>query len=231
MKFFQYTYYFFRSLNLRGIRNTFKLLAYENKYEKQLGINTLRIENLNNLTLASENSKQNHHYQGASYYVLFSIFKKLPEEIKNSPFIDFGCGKGRAIFVAEQFGFNNLIGIDIAKELITKAKDNQKNYSYNNSSSKIDFIFEDAVQYKIPDNAAVFYFFNPFGEVVLKKVVQNIKNSLKQSSRKIYCIYLNPLYRKVFEQNGFEIFSTEKNNKYLEGIIYVINTTEVNAEF
>ncbi|MCQ2992478.1 hypothetical protein NLO72_25135, partial [Pseudomonas tremae] len=68
MKLFQYAYYFFRSLWYRGIVNTFRLLKYENSYERKLGINTHRIENLANLTLAGGESEQNHHYQGASYY-------------------------------------------------------------------------------------------------------------------------------------------------------------------
>jgi SAM-dependent methyltransferase len=217
---FQYIYYFFRSLYYRGSVNTFKLLSYEGKYEKQLGINTHSIVNLNKLTLAGENSEQNHHYQGASYYILFSIFEKLPIETKNLPLIDYGCGKGRALFVAEQCGFTNLIGVDIAKELIDDANANKAVYVRKNSQSKIDFLFEDATKYLIPDNAQVFYFFNPFGEEVLQKVIDNIKESVKQHPRKVYCIYLNPKFKAVFEENGFKVFYIEKNKRYLEGIIY-----------
>lgn len=220
MRIFQYIYYFFRSLYYRGSVNTFKLLSYEGKYEKQLGINTHSIVNLNKLTLAGENSEQNHHYQGASYYILFSIFEKLPIETKNLPLIDYGCGKGRALFVAEQCGFTNLIGVDIAKELINDANANKAVYVRKNSQSKIDFLFEDATKYLIPDNAQVFYFFNPFGEEVLQKVIDNIKESVKQHPRKVYCIYLNPKYKAVFEENGFKVFYIEKNKRYLEGIIF-----------
>ena len=222
MRIFQYIYYFFRSLYYRGFVNTFKLLSYEGKYEKQLGINTHSIVNLDKLTLAGENSDQNHHYQGASYYILFSIFKKLPIETKNFPLIDYGCGKGRALFVAEQCGFTNLIGVDIAKELIDDANANKAVYVRKNSQSNINFLFEDATKYLIPDNAHVFYFFNPFGEEVLQKVIDNIKESVKQHPRKVYCIYLNPKYKAVFEENGFDVFYTEKNKRYLEGIIYTI---------
>lgn len=222
MKFFQYIYYFFRSLYYRGFVNTFKLLSYERKYEKQLGINTHSIVNLDKLTLAGEDSKQNHHYQGASYYILFSIFEKLPIETRIFPFIDYGCGKGRALFVAEQCGFTNLIGVDIAKELIDNANANKKAYHKKNEQSNLDFLFEDATKFQIPIDAQVFYFFNPFGEDILQKVINNIKASVKLNPRKIYCIYLNPKYKVIFEKNDFEIFFTEKNKRYLEGIIYTI---------
>lgn len=222
MRIFQYIYYFFRSLYYRGLVNTFKLLTYEGKYEKQLGINTHSIVNLDKLTLAGEESEQNHHYQGASYYILFSVFKKLPSETKPFPIIDYGCGKGRALFVAEQCGFTKLIGVDIAKELIDNANENKKAYQLKNIHSEISFLFEDATKYAIPNDAQVFYFFNPFGEEIMQKVISNIKASIKLNPRKIYCIYLNPKYKAVFEKNGFTVFYTEKNKRYLEGIIYTI---------
>ncbi len=220
MKLFQYTYYFFRSLYYRGFTNTFKLLTYEGKYEKQLGINTHSIVNLDKLTLAGESSEQNHHYQGASYFILFSIFSRLPETIKSRPFIDFGCGKGRALFVAEQCGFTDVTGVDIAKELIANANENKALYQKKYPGSNIDFLFEDATKYQIPPNSGVFYFFNPFGETILQKVIDNLKESVKQYPRTIYCIYLNPKYKEVFEKNGFELFYTEKSKRYLEGVIY-----------
>lgn len=224
MRVFQYIYYFFRSLYYRGFVNTFKLLSYEGKYEKLLGINTHSIVNLDKLTLAGENTDQNHHYQGASYFILFSIFKELPIETKGFPLIDYGCGKGRALFVAEQCGFTHLIGVDIAKELIDDANENKAIYKKKNPESSIDFLFEDATKYKIPSNACVFYFFNPFGEEIMQQVIHNIKESVKLNPREIYCIYLNPKYKAVFEKNGFKVFYTKKNKRYLEGTIYTINS-------
>ncbi len=222
MKLFQYIYYFFRSLYYRGALNTFKLLTYEGQYEKQLGINTHSIVNLDKLTLAGDSSEQNHHYQGASYYILFSLFHKLPNEIKDTPFIDFGCGKGRALFVAEQCGFTNLIGVDIAKELIDDANNNLAIYKLNNNNSKLSFLFQDATKYQIPNNASVFYFFNPFGADIMQLVINNLKESVKQYPRKIYCLYLNPKYKSVFEKNGFTVLFEEKNKRYLEAIVYTL---------
>jgi SAM-dependent methyltransferase len=220
MKLWQYTYYFFRSLYYRGVTNTFKLLLYENKYETLLNIKTHSIVNLNQLTLASENSNQNHHYQGASYYILFSVLNKMPANIKHLPFIDYGCGKGRALFVAEQCNFTKLIGIDIARELIDDANSNKTTYKQKNASSTFNFVFSDATKFEIPNDACVFYFFNPFGDTVLQQVIANIKESLKINPRKIYCIYLNPKYKNIFDENGFTTFKVEKNKRYIEGIVY-----------
>ncbi len=218
-----YIYYFFRSIWFRGPINTFKLLTFEGKYEKHLGIKTHSIVNLDKLTLAGMASEENHHYQGASYYILFKVFNLLPTQLKSKPLIDYGCGKGRALFVAEQCGFTNLIGVDIAKELIEDAKANQLIYSKMYKDSKFNFLFEDATKYVIPSDAEVFYFFNPFGATIIQSVLNNIKESLIQNPRTIYCIYLNPKYKEVFETNGFKVFTTIKSWRYIEGIIYEMN--------
>ena len=223
MKLIQYIYYFFRSIWFRGPINTVKLLTYEGKYEKLLGVNTHSIVNLDKLTLAGVDSAENHHYQGASYYILFKVFNLLPTQLNSKPLIDYGCGKGRALFVAEQCGFTNLIGVDIAKELIENAKANQLIYSKKNTESTFSFLFEDATKYQIPNDAEVFYLFNPFGENILQLVINNIKESLKQNPRTIYCIYLNPKFKEVFEFNGFKVFTTLKSWRYVEGIIYKMN--------
>lgn len=222
MKLFQYIYYFIRSLYFRGISNTFKLLTYEFKYEKKLGINTQGLKNLSNLTLVGNKSIQNHHYQGASYFILYNLFNKLPNNIKNEQFIDFGCGKGRAIFVAEQCGFTNLIGVDLAEELIEDANTNLNVYKLKNLKSKIFFFKNNVLDYKIPNNASIFYFFNPFGPDIMKIVIDNIIQSVKIYPRIIYCIYLNPKYKSVFEQNGFTTLFIERSKNYLEAIIYSI---------
>ncbi len=220
MRFFQYIYYFFRSLYLRGFLNTFKLLTYEAKYEKQLGVNTHKIVNLNELTLDGDESDENHHYQGASYYVLFLVLNNLPNTVKQKPFVDFGCGKGRALFVAEQCGFTNTIGVDIAMELINDANKNLLNYNKKNSESILTFLFCDATKYTIASNATVFYFFNPFGKSVMQQVLQNIKHSVEQNPREIYCVYLNPKYKEVFIELNFIIEQTVKNKRYTEAIIF-----------
>ena len=89
------------------------------------------------------------------------------------------------------------------------------------NQSEFHFLFNDATTFQIPENTSVFYFFNPFGKDIIQKVIQNIKESLKQNPRKIYCIYLNPKYKSVFDHSGFKQFCEIKNKRYLEGIIYI----------
>ncbi len=216
----QYLYYFFRSLVSRGVSCTIKLLYYEWKYEKQIKINTTQIKNLNTLTLCVDNHHSFNHYQAASYYILFKVLHSLPKHCKTLPFIDYGCGKGRALFVAEQCGFTKLIGIDIAKELIEQAQENVKHYVCKNKNTNFLFHLEDATTYDIPTQTAVFYFFNPFNQEVLLKVIQNIYQSILINNRKIYCVYINPQHAQLFINKGFTIYQSLYSKGYCEAIIF-----------
>ncbi|MBS1634391.1 MAG: methyltransferase domain-containing protein [Bacteroidetes bacterium] len=198
------------------------MLYYESVYEKKLNIHTARIENLDELTLAGENKRENHHYQGASYMILFRIMAWFPEHIKTKPFIDYGCGKGRALFVAEQNGFTHLIGVDIAQELLHDAKQNLLSFRKKNPGSLFQFVFEDATRFQIPADASVFYFFNPFGEVILKQVANSIKESYRSHPRELYIIYVNPKYGHVFDETGYTKEWVLRSFLYREAIIYTL---------
>ena len=49
----------------------------------------------------------------------------------------------------------------------------------------------------------MFFLFNPFNEVVLKKVVENIHRSLEANWREIYIFYHAPFHRTVLEQSKY----------------------------
>lgn len=214
MKLLQYIYYFFRSVFYRGLFKTIGMLRDERVYEKRLHIRTSRIEN------PGQGGTDNHHYQGAGYSVLFQALRTLPEHARQKPFIDYGCGKGRALFVAEQCGFTHLLGIDIAVELLKDASENLKTYPQKNPQSRFEFILSDATQYDIPGDAAVFYFFNPFGENIMKKVIDNILASAKSHPRDVYVVYINPVFREAFVEAGFTVISSVGSLKYTEALTF-----------
>ena len=79
-----------------------------------------------------------------------------------------------------------------------------------------NIICDDVVNYKIEKDQTAFFFFNPFDEVVMLKVVKNILSSLKEHERKIYVIYANPVHKEIFLSAGFEEDFYLKKLHYLE---------------
>lgn len=212
MKYFIHFYYILRSLILRGPLNSIRLISNEAKYEKQFKIHTSEF--------IRSASSEYFHYQGASYLVLFRLFKELDERVKTYSFIDIGSGKGRVVFVAEHFGFNDLTGIELNEKLVKEANENLERYISKREASHIRFITKNALEVEYENRAALYFLFNPFSAVILKKVLEKI---IKTSTHETWFIYMNPLYKDVFNDYGIQEVKRVKSGFYTEAIIYKIS--------
>ena len=213
MKLFLLTYYFFRSVFLRGLINTFKLLKAEGVYEKQFGVETAQLK--------KSNSDKFYHYQGASYLVLLKVLPQVFKKTRGFTFFDIGCGKGRAIFVAESCGYKNLIGIDLDDELIMKANENLKIYKQG-EESKIDFYNSNALSFDYNNEPTVYFMFNPFSEDILEGVLERILNT---NTSETYFVYMNPKHVEAFDKKQFELIFEIKTRWYVEAMVYKLKTT------
>ena len=80
----------------------------------------------------------------------------------------------------------------------------------------------DAFYFPIPDNCDCIFLFNPFNEVIMSGVAENIQSSLQRNPRPMYILYQNPLHKEYFTDMGFkEVFHLQKLT-YLEGSIFAI---------
>ncbi len=82
-------------------------------------------------------------------------------------FFDYGSGKGAAIIHAKKIGFKRAIGVEFAKELHEIAVENIKKMNLKD----VDSFYADASAYILPSDVSVIYFYNPFDEIVMEKVV------------------------------------------------------------
>jgi len=185
------------------------LIREEPIQEKIYGITTSSIK--------KSDSAEFFHYQGAGYLVLFRIFQQIAARTNRFDFVDIGCGKGRPIFVAEDFAYEKLTGIDLDKELISIANLNLKSYLLKKKTSRIEFIHANALEYNYKNTPTVYFLFNPFNEEVLKKVLERI---IASTTSETWFVYMNPKYAKTFSLDKFEVVQELKTKRYLEAMVY-----------
>jgi SAM-dependent methyltransferase len=109
----------------------------------------------------------------------------------NTVFIDFGCGKGRALMLAAKHGIKKIKGIEFCEQLSSIALSNLQLYSNKNRDIDYVVINDDMSLYNIDDSDNLFYFYNPCDEYVLNKVISNIINSFSRVAREGMIIYQN----------------------------------------
>ncbi len=191
-------------------------IYYEIKGEKKYDIDTIELDRLHNISVKGDNKNHASIYQACNYYILNKGFDYITNINENKSFVDFGCGKGRALIVAAHYGIKTITGIDFAQALCNVAEKNIQITKQLFPSVNFEIICDDVVNYSIKKDQNVFFFFNPFDQVIMLRIVKNILASLKENERKIYVMYANPVNKEIFLSAGFtEVFYVKKL-EYLE---------------
>lgn len=226
MRFFSYIKYFWFLFSNWNIRIAWLMIRQEIKGEKKYGINTTGADELFKLEKQGIDISHATIYMPVSYTLLEEIFVKLDcrkqQTTNHKPqthFLDLGCGKGRALCVAAHHGFKKVTGLDFAKDLCEVARENLTITMQEIRDLEYKIINNDAFYFDIPDDVDCIFFFNPFDEIIMSAVVNNIFSSLQNNPRKITVIYVNPLHKELFLKAGYKETWHSKKMKYLEASI------------
>ena len=195
-----------KSLRRGGLWATifkFYILIIDFYFDIKYGTDTIMLTKLDDLTIESDNKERGSHYEGTRVIPLRKLFNNIKLMIPvDSLFVDLGCGKGRVLLIASQFGFRQVRGVEFAHELCEIAKYNCAVYkSKTEVRTEFQIIESDVVDYVINTDENVFFMYNPFDEVVLRKVLNNITRSLKIEPRRAFIIYYNPKHGNFIEQH------------------------------
>ncbi|MHB1185943.1 MAG: class I SAM-dependent methyltransferase [Desulfobulbia bacterium] len=156
---------------------------------------------LHDLTVTGENKEHGSFYQPTMALSFNRLLERVPLP-RESVLVDFGCGKGRVLLLAVLRGIKKAVGIEFSPELCAIARNNVRIVEQATGSRlNITVIEGDVAQYEIEDDQNVFFFFNPFDDVVLEAVVNNIKKSLRRKPREIAIIYYNPVHSHILDNS------------------------------
>lgn len=101
--------------------------------------------------------------------------------------LDYGCGKGRVDFFLSHVTKAGTIGIEYDERIFREAVENQKT-----AASKVRFVLTRAESYDVPTEVNRCYFFNPFSEEILHKVMARVLESYYAAPREIYLFFYFP---------------------------------------
>lgn len=134
-------------------------------------------------------------YMPTSYKDIFTLLRGAKVGA-DSVIVDFGCGLGRVVFTAAYLGAKQSIGVEFDEDLFQSAESNRIASKFHD---KVSFVHQDASAFTIPDDANVFFFYNPFGSETMSNVIKRIEKSLETAPRKICVIYFNPMFPEALQ--------------------------------
>ena len=184
--------------------------SYE--YDADLGLDTKHPVSIADLDVKFTAGVLGTNYQRTTPTALRNILESLNIEWADYSFIDVGCGKGLPLFVASEFPFKHVLGIEFSAELCAIAQANIEHLQRTlDRGFNIRVLCIDAAKAEIPEGPLVIYLFNPFKGSILRKFLRNVQTSYQGSKRDILFLYLFPVYFDVFRE--FRIFDCVKDSK------------------
>jgi hypothetical protein len=108
-------------------------------------------------------------------------------------FVDIGSGKGKILFVAAEYPFRRIEGVEFAAELHRQAQENIRAFhNRRQKCGRIESMHGNAIDYEFPRENLVIYFFNPFGPEVMEPVLENLEASIAAHPREVLLVIAYP---------------------------------------
>lgn len=125
-------------------------------------------------------------------------------DLREFSFVDYGSGKGRVILMASEFPFRSVAGVEFSAALHQVACENIASFrSPLQMCCDVTSVCQDATEFRLPEGPVVAYFFNPFDAAIMKRVLDNIEESIGHHPRDVLCIYHNPVHRELLDKSPF----------------------------
>lgn len=154
---------------------------------------------------------------------IFPILDKCHCHPKNGDAIfDFGCGKGTAMLTFLDYGFSKVGGVEYADNVYDILVSNFEKIGMNPQGEKVNCIHGDAALVKQElDEYNWFYFFDPFGQEVFEKVIDNITESIDRCPRKVTIIDILPRFHKKILDTGKFVLTNQFDTMTRQRVVSV----------
>jgi hypothetical protein len=183
----------------------------DKRFDSRFHVETSGDVEVGNLDISEDEKEEAVEYTSTPA-TLGSVLSILNLDYSKYIFIDYGCGKGKALFMASYFPFWKIMGVEISRMLCDAANRNIETFQNSRSQcTQFEVHCSDAKSFDLPEEPLVLYFYNPFSEVVMKEVLDSVQASFLEFQREIYLIYYNPKHKDLMNQmKKFEQIDLER---------------------
>ena len=146
-------------------------------------------------------------YATAYFGVAPSVFQSLVERWRRSrpvapleeyTFIDLGAGMGRAMLLASQMPFSRVLGVEFHPTLAQIGRRNMALWrAADRAVAPMRMHCCDAVEFPLPQGPCLVFLFNPFGETVMRRLLERWRAALKGRERQLDLLYVNNEHDRI----------------------------------
>jgi SAM-dependent methyltransferase len=131
-----------------------------------------------------------------------------PEPIGHYSFVDIGAGKGRAMLVASELPFHEVLGVELNPAMAAVAQRNLDLWLAAHAAdptaerlAPVRLIVQDALEFDLPDTPTLLFLFHPFEAPVLKLLLRRIETHYADHPGTLDLLYVNAECAAVLDKN------------------------------
>jgi hypothetical protein len=133
------------------------------------------------------------------------LVPSLPLVLGNSTFVDLGAGRGRAMILAAQAGFDRVLGVELDAQLAAEAETNLRRWASRRwrgrGPREVRVVRGDAATFPLPHGPLAVCIYNAFGTETLRRILTQV--CARQDEAVV--AYFNPVHADVFD--GFPLLT------------------------
>ncbi len=132
-------------------------------------------------------------YEPVQVFMFRRMLRELALNLSGYAFVDLGSGKGRALLLAAQHDFAQIIGVEFSPQLHEIAQTNVATFSSKLSENNIiKLLCQDAAEFEFPRRNLVLFLYNPFFGPAMQAVVEKIARFVSDEPFDLVILYRNP---------------------------------------
>ena len=181
------------------------------RFDRDYNVTTQAILFLNDLDPDTVGDAGAHatHYQAVPVADFRAMLETLPGEIiRTSTFVDIGAGMGRAVILAAEYPFKQVIGLEISAALYEVARENLERAPREKRACRdLRLVRADARMWRYPAGDLVAFLFNPFDGEALRATLGSIVN--RSDAGATWLLYHTPVEESIVtEFPSFELIAS-----------------------
>ena len=180
------------------------------RFDRDHGVTTHAIAFLGDLDPESTGDACAHatHYEAVPVAAFRSLVAHLPDAaIRSSAFVDAGAGMGRAVMLASEYPFAQIVGIEISPALFQIARENlAKAHDLATRCRDVRLVRADARHYRFPSGNLVVFLYNPFDGEALDDVLDRL--SERAGAGDEWLLYYTPVHAGRVQARSYQLVAT-----------------------
>jgi SAM-dependent methyltransferase len=174
------------------------------RFDREYGVTTHAVLFLNDLDpdAAGDASAHATHYEPVPVADFRALLAHVPAEaIPRATFVDVGAGMGRAVLLASEYPFAQVVGVEVSPGLYEVARENLERANVPRRRCRdVRLVRADARIWSYPPGDVVAFMYNPFDADALAAAAASLLG--RRNPGPTWLLYHTPVERAVLERDG-----------------------------